>query len=134
MHTKPPGARLNSSGCCGRPTHLPAQLQVTGAQVIVHDMIARRMGTAHLYICQGPGHAAFLRADDVLKSRDSSIKRNNALLKRLRAVSEDTKQTVVDDIQKVNQIRVSWCHKCRSACRKFSWHYNLNCFVPACST
>lgn len=45
-------------------------------------------------------------AADVLKSRDSSIKRNNALLKRLRALSEDTKEGVLADIQKVNQSKV----------------------------
>ena len=42
----------------------------------------------------------------MLKSRDSSIKRNNALLKRLRALSEDTKEGVLADIQKVNQSKV----------------------------
>ncbi len=45
-------------------------------------------------------------ADAALKSRDSSVKRNVALIKRLRALSEDTRQAVLEDIDKVNQSKV----------------------------
>ncbi len=45
-----------------------------------------------------------------LKSRESSVKRNVALIKRLRALSEDTCQAVLEDIDRVNQSKVPHLH------------------------
>ena len=55
-----------------------------------------------------------------LKTRESSVKRNAALIKRLRALSEDTCQAVLEDIDKVNQSKVPHLHLllcCATFCR-----------------
>eukprot|EP00798_Chlamydomonas_sp_ICE-L_P014701 gene14701-20741_t len=43
--------------------------------------------------------------EDALKQLDSSVKRNTALIKKLRAVSEDSVKGVLEDISKVNQLK-----------------------------
>ncbi|KXZ44964.1 hypothetical protein GPECTOR_60g742 [Gonium pectorale] len=42
-------------------------------------------------------------SEDELKQLDSSIKRNSALTKKLKQLTEDNKQTIIDDIRKTNQ-------------------------------
>lgn len=46
-------------------------------------------------------------SDSQLKNLDSSMKRNTALLRKLRQISEDTKQSILADIVKVNQSKVT---------------------------
>ena len=45
--------------------------------------------------------------EDALKRLDSSMKRNAALMRKLRALGEDSRQGVLDDIAKTNQSKVS---------------------------
>ncbi len=42
-----------------------------------------------------------------LKKLDSSVKRNTALIKKIRQVNEDTKEGLLDDIRRTNQSKVS---------------------------
>jgi hypothetical protein len=44
--------------------------------------------------------------EDSLKKLDSSMKRNTALIRKLRALSEESRQSVLDDIAKTNQSKV----------------------------
>ncbi len=47
--------------------------------------------------------------EDELKQLDSSIKRNSALTKKLKQLTEDNKQAILDDIRKTNQSKVRPC-------------------------
>lgn len=44
--------------------------------------------------------------EDELKQLDSSIKKNSTLTKKLRQLTEDSKQPILDDIRKTNQSKV----------------------------
>ena len=44
--------------------------------------------------------------EELLKQLDSSVKRNNALIKKLKQLTEDTSASVMDEVQKVNQAKV----------------------------
>lgn len=47
------------------------------------------------------------RADEeALRKLDSSVKRNTALIKRLRLINEETRQSLLDDIAKTKQTKV----------------------------
>lgn len=43
--------------------------------------------------------------ENQLKKLDSSVKRNTALVKKLRQVTEENKDAILDDIRKVNQTK-----------------------------
>lgn len=45
--------------------------------------------------------------DDALKTLDSSMKKNTALVRKLRQVTEDSKQSILTDISKTNQSKVT---------------------------
>lgn len=52
-------------------------------------------------------HCCLVATDDsALKGLDSSMKRNTALTRKLRQLSEDTRQSILDDIAKTNQSKV----------------------------
>ena len=44
--------------------------------------------------------------EDALKKLDSSMKRNSALIRKLKALSEESRQSILDDIAKTNQSKV----------------------------
>jgi len=44
--------------------------------------------------------------EGVLKKLDSSVKRNTALIKKVRQVNEDTREGLLDDIRRTNQSKV----------------------------
>lgn len=103
-------APSSSSGCCGVQIHLLAPLQVG----CLHFSLClsgnahkqpryHHVGSRNYVPCTDTDPR---NADDALKSRDSSVKRNTSLVKKLRGLSEDTWQAVLDDIQKVNQSKV----------------------------
>lgn len=47
-----------------------------------------------------------LAAEQELRKLDSSVKRNTALIKKLRLINEDTKEALLDDIRRANQTKV----------------------------
>ena len=51
-------------------------------------------------------HCCCLAAEDELRKLDSSVKRNTALIKKLRLISEDTKEALLDEIRRANQTKV----------------------------
>lgn len=53
--------------------------------------------------------------EDALKKLDSSMKRNSAVIRKLRTLSEESHRGVLDDIGKTNQSKV----------RRRWWHYML---------
>lgn len=57
-----------------------------------------------------------------LRKLDSSVKRNTALVKKLRQVGEESRQALLDDIGKTNQSKV----------RLHSWPYTL-CYATLIS-
>ena len=124
-----PDPRSSSSGCSGKPTHTLAQLQVLSngrsRQQEPADLLTRERHDAATVSLALPQYGCISAAEDLLKARDSSIKRNNALLKRLRALSEDTKQAALADIQKVNQSRVrpGPCAVCQHCCAAVVGHW-----------
>ena len=44
-----------------------------------------------------------------LRKLDSSVKRNSALVKKLRQVGDESRQTLLEDIAKTNQSKVRLC-------------------------
>ena len=44
--------------------------------------------------------------EEALKQLDSSMKRNSALIRKLKALSEESRQSILDDIAKTNQSKV----------------------------
>lgn len=47
--------------------------------------------------------------ENELKKLDSSVKRNTALVKKLKSTSEDTKDSLLEEIRKTNQSKASNC-------------------------
>jgi regulator of nonsense transcripts 2 len=47
-------------------------------------------------------------SEDVLRKLDSSMKRNTALLRKLKQLSEDSKQSILLDVTKTNQSKVCY--------------------------
>ncbi len=52
--------------------------------------------------------------EDALKMLDSSMKRNTALTRKLKQLSEESKQSILDDIAKTNQSKVGLALAARS--------------------
>lgn len=53
----------------------------------------------------------FIVADeDELKLLDASMKKNTALTRKLKQLSEETKQSILDDIARTNQSKVGLVH------------------------
>lgn len=48
-------------------------------------------------------------ADADLRKLDASVKRNTALIKKLRSVSEESRAALLDDISRTNQSKVGTC-------------------------
>ena len=44
--------------------------------------------------------------EEALRELDSSVKRNTALIKRLRLINEDTRQSLLEDISRTKQTKV----------------------------
>lgn len=53
--------------------------------------------------------------DAALRKLDASVKRNTALIKKLRSVSEESRAALLDDISRTNQSKVGACSS-RCAC------------------
>ncbi len=47
--------------------------------------------------------------DANLRKLDASVKRNTALIKKLRSVSEESRAALLDDISRTNQSKVGTC-------------------------
>ena len=70
--------------------------------------MSRLRSTCFSLLAQLDSHAA----EQELRTLDSSVKRNTALIKKLRLINEDTKDALLADIRRANQTKVRFWNNC----------------------